>query len=154
MPNRSGSAGCRSAHADGTLEDVLGNLGVTILSVMKLLGFENSAAVDPTWIRAYGAHFKTKADCTGAINFPLDFATGKWYDSRPEAPARPRRSVANRPCLPRACATGDSAGNGARPFPRGVSGGAVTEIEGAGHFCQEDQPLLLVALVEQFIQLT
>ena len=45
------------AHAEGTLEEVLGNLRVTVLSVMKLLGFENSAAVDQTWIRAYSAHF-------------------------------------------------------------------------------------------------
>ena len=66
------------ASADGTLEEVLGNLGTTILSVMKLVGLQNMVAVDRTWIRVYGAHSRTKEDCKGAIDFPLDFFTGKW----------------------------------------------------------------------------
>lgn len=32
--------------------------------------------------------------------------------------------------------------------------GAVVELRDAGHFCQEDQPTLLVSLIEQFVQLT
>ncbi|MGH7823128.1 MAG: alpha/beta fold hydrolase, partial [Candidatus Binatia bacterium] len=65
---------------EGWLEEVLGNLGSTVLSVMKLIGFENSAAVDETWIRAYSAHFRTKADCKGAIEFPLDVAKRRIVD--------------------------------------------------------------------------
>ena len=30
----------------------------------------------------------------------------------------------------------------------------VVKLENAGHFCQEDQPDTLVALIDQFIQLT
>ena len=41
----------------GTLNGILGELGSTILSVMKIIGFQNSAAVDDTWIRAYSAPF-------------------------------------------------------------------------------------------------
>jgi haloalkane dehalogenase len=32
--------------------------------------------------------------------------------------------------------------------------GAVVELPNAGHFCQEDQPEVLTALIEQFMQLT
>jgi len=145
----------RKAHADGTLEEVLGNLRVTVLSIMKLIGFENSAAVDQTWIRAYSAHFETKEDCKGAINFPLDFVTGKWArfqaggPSEVEAirhkPAMLAEGLRDRAILPEIALNHFRAA-----FPEGV----VVELHGAGHFCQEDQPAILVALIEQFVQLT
>jgi cis-3-alkyl-4-acyloxetan-2-one decarboxylase len=143
------------AHADGSYEQVLGNLSVTILSVMKLLGFENSAAVDQTWLRAYGAHFQSKADCKGAIDFPLDFVTGKWARFQAGGPsdvAAIRRKPAmlaeglrDRAILPEIAID---------HFRAAFPNGAVVELRDAGHFCQEDQPTLLVSLIEQFIQLT
>jgi cis-3-alkyl-4-acyloxetan-2-one decarboxylase len=143
----------RSAHADGSLEDVLGNLRVTILSVMQLLGFENGAVADQTWIRAYGAHFQTKADCKGAINFPLDFATGRvkfqtdprQVETLRRKPAMLAEGLRDRAILPETVLT---------HFREAFSDGAVTEMENAGHFCQEDEPALLIALIKQFIQLT
>ena len=39
-------------------------------------------------------------------------------------------------------------------FQTGFPAGAVVELEGAGHFCQEDERKILVALIEQFLQLT
>jgi cis-3-alkyl-4-acyloxetan-2-one decarboxylase len=145
----------RKAHADGTLEEVLGNLSVTLLSVMKLLGFENSAAVDQTWIRAYSAHFQTKEDCKGAINFPLDFVTGNWarfqaggpreVEAIRHKPAMLAEGLRDRAILPEIALTHFRAA-----FPEG----AVVELHDAGHFCQEDQPAILVALIEQFVQLT
>ncbi len=56
----------------GTLRGLLGELGSTVLSVMKIIGFQNSAAVDETWIRAYSAPFPDRESCIGAIEFPLD----------------------------------------------------------------------------------
>ena len=144
----------RSAHADGSLEDVLGNLRVTIVGVMKLLGFENSAVIDETWIRAYGAHFRTREDCIGAINFPLDFATGrvKFQTGDPREREEIRRKPAmlaeglrDRAILPETALT---------HFRTAFQRGAVIELERAGHYCQEDEPEMLVALIEQFIQLT
>jgi cis-3-alkyl-4-acyloxetan-2-one decarboxylase len=44
---------------------------------MKIMGFENSAAVDSNWIAAYSAAFPTKDDCVGAIEFPLDAVLGR-----------------------------------------------------------------------------
>jgi pimeloyl-ACP methyl ester carboxylesterase len=145
----------RRAHEDGSLEEVLGNLGVTVLSVMKLLGFENSAAVDPTWIEAYSAHFRTKADCIGAINFPLDFVTGRWarfqaggpaeVEALRRKPAMLAEGMRDRAILPDVVLS---------HFRTAFPGGSIVELPAAGHFCQEDQPALLVALIEQFMQVT
>ena len=145
----------RKAHADGSYGEVLGNLGVTVLSVMKLLGFENSAAVDATWLRAYGAHFQTKADCRGAIDFPLDFVTGKWarfqaggpadVEAIRRKPAMLAEGMRDRAILPEIALA---------HFRAAFPSGAVVELPDAGHFCQEDQPRALVALIEQFMQLT
>jgi pimeloyl-ACP methyl ester carboxylesterase len=145
----------RAASEEGSLEQVLGNLGATVLSVMKKLGFENTAAVDDTWIRAYSAHFRTRADCEGAINFPLDFVTGKWarfqaggdaeIDAIRHKPAMLAEGLRDRAILPEIALA-----HFREAFPRG----AIVELKNAGHFCQEDQPAVLVALIEQFLQLT
>jgi cis-3-alkyl-4-acyloxetan-2-one decarboxylase len=145
----------RRAHEDGSLEEVLGNLGVTVLSVMKLLGFENSAVADQTWIDAYSAHFQTKPDCIGAINFPLDFVTGKWARFQGggqdeiaavrRKPAMLAEGLRDRAILPAIVI-----GHFRAAFPEG----SIVELAATGHFCQEDQPALLVALIEQFIQFT
>jgi pimeloyl-ACP methyl ester carboxylesterase len=145
----------KKANDEGTLEQVLGNLGVTALSVMKLLGFENSAAVDETWIRAYGGHFRTKADCLGAINFPLDFLTGKWarfyadgagnVEAVRQKPAMLVEGLRDRAIFPDVVIAHVRAA-----FPHA----AVVELEHAGHFCQEDAPETAIALIEQFLQLT
>jgi len=37
-----------------------------------------------------------------------------------------------------------------RLFPKGP----LVELENVGHFCQEDAPVTLVALIHQFIQMT
>lgn len=142
-------------HKAGTLEEVLGNLGCTILSVMKKLGFQNSAAVDETWIRAYAAPFPDRASCIGAIEFPLDAYLQRirdfiiegfsGVDALKEKPAmlaegledyaiNPQRAVADFKAL----------------YPNGP----VVMLPGVGHFCQEDAPETLVALIQQFIQMT
>ncbi len=64
-------------HEVGTLAEVLGNLDTNILSIMKIIGFENSSVVDANWIAAYGAPFRTRDDCIAAIEFPLDALLGR-----------------------------------------------------------------------------
>ena len=64
-------------HEAGTLHETLGHLGSNVLSVMKIIGFENSEAVDDAWIRAYSAPFPDKESCIGAIEFPLDAYLGR-----------------------------------------------------------------------------
>jgi len=120
---------------------------------MKLLGFENSKVVDQTWIDAYSAHFQTRQDCIGAINFPLDFALGRAEfqtgdEEKVEAvrrkPAMLAEGMRDKAILPEVVISHFRAA-----FPRG----AVIQLENAGHYCQEDAPETLVALIRQFMQL-
>ncbi|KAG9591459.1 hypothetical protein KCV01_g11474, partial [Aureobasidium melanogenum] len=64
------------AEGEGRLESVLGELGFSILSTLKLNGFENHAVIDDTWIEAYGAPFATPGECLGAIGWAKGFAIG------------------------------------------------------------------------------
>jgi len=145
----------RRAQGDGSLDEVLGNLGVTALSVMKLLGFENSSVADWTWIDAYSAHFRSKADCIGAINFPLDFVTGKWARFQAGGP-REVEAIRQKPAMlaeglnDRAILPEIAIEHFRTAFPQG----SVVELPEAGHFCQEDKPEVLLALIEQFAQVT
>jgi pimeloyl-ACP methyl ester carboxylesterase len=141
--------------AEGNLEEVLGNLGSTILSVMKIIGFENSAAVDETWIRAYSAPFPTKADCKGAVEFPLDVALGRIAEYAAEGlegvealkqkPAMLIEGMRDR-AIPAEIALADFRGL----YPNGP----VVTLDAAGHFIQEDAPEICVALIQQFLQMT
>ncbi len=137
----------------GTLAEVLGNLGSNVLSVMKIIGFQNSAAVTDTWIRAYASAFPTPADCKGAIEFPLDvhlqriapyvaegFGGVEALKSKPAMLAEGMHDHA----IPPDWAIGDFRAL----FPQGP----VVTLEHAGHFCQEDAPETLVALIQQFVQ--
>jgi len=142
-------------HEAGTLHEVLGNLGSTILSVMKIIGFQNSAAVDQTWIRAYSAPFPDKESCIGAIEFPLDAHLQRireymiegfpGVDALKEKPAMLAVGLEDYAIAP------EQAINDFRSL---YPNGPVVTLPGVGHFCQEDAPQTLVALIQQFIQMT
>jgi haloalkane dehalogenase len=137
----------------GRTEAVLRNLGSTVLSVMKIIGFENSAAVDDTWIRAYSAPFGTPEECVGGHEFPLDAYLGRIRDytiegakglaELKEKPAMLAEGMRDK-AIPPETAIADFEG----VWPEGP----VIRLPNAGHFCQEDVPDTLVALVDQFIQ--
>jgi pimeloyl-ACP methyl ester carboxylesterase len=140
---------------NGRTEAVLRNLGSTVLSVMKIIGFENTAAVDDTWIRAYSAPFETSEECVGAVEFPLDAYRGRirdyviegiaGLDALKAKPAMLAEGMCDHAILP-AIAIADFEGVWpSRPIVR---------LPGVGHFCQEDAPQTLVALIDQFIQST
>lgn len=139
----------------GDLEEVLGNLGSTILSVMKIIGFQNSAAVTDTWIRAYSAPFPDKASCIGGIEFPLDVHLGRIRDYVMEGVSGVD-ALKQKPAMlavglhDKGIAPDHAIGDFKALFP----GGPVVELPDAGHFCQEDAPETLVALIRQFIQMT
>jgi len=135
----------------------LENLKYTVLSVMKLIGFQNSAAIDEDWIKAYSAPFQTKEECLGAIEFPIDASTGRFADEHamemPSAELKAR--VKKMPAM---------LVNGIHDFaqPQGFTFGAFRDVFGddkptltlpnAGHFAQEDAPETLVALIQAFVQ--
>ena len=140
---------------DGTYYEVLGNLGTTVLSVMKILGFENTAVVDETWMHAYSAPFENKEECKGAIEFPLDVALQRVANYVKEGirgveelrkkPAMLAEGMCDR-AIPPARAIAD--------FRILFPNRPIVELENVGHFCQEDAPDTLVALIQQFMQMT
>lgn len=138
---------------NGRTEAVLRNLGSTVLSVMKIIGFENTAAVDDTWIRAYSSPFDSPEECVGGHEFPLDAYLGRIRDytiegakglpALKEKPAMLAEGLCDR-AIPPELAIADFEGI----WP----GRPVVRLPGVGHFCQEDAPETLVALIEQFVQ--
>lgn len=134
---------------------VLSNLGATILSVMKRIGFERTGHVDETWVRAYASAFPTPADCRGALAFPANIGTPAMIETV-------REHIANLPLLaakPAMYVHGEED----RAIPMAMSVGAfrstwpkgpVVTLPGVGHFIQEDAPEAATALIEQFIQMT
>jgi haloalkane dehalogenase len=139
----------------GRTEAVLRNLGSTVLSVMKLIGFENTAVVDDTWVRAYAAPFPTPEECIGGHEFPLDAYLGRIRDYVAEG----FRGLADLQAKPAMLAEG-LCDHGIPPalamadFKGVWPDGPVVELPGVGHFCQEDAPETLVALILQFLQTT
>lgn len=142
-------------HEAGTLDGILGELGSTILSVMKIIGFQNSAAVDDTWIRAYSAPFPDRASCIGGIEFPLDVHLSRFQayildglqngdlDALKSKPAMLAYGLEDR---------GISPDQAIPDFKALYPGAPVVTLPGVGHFCQEDAPETLVSMIWQFMQ--
>lgn len=140
---------------DGSYYEVMGNLGSTVLSVMKILGFENSTAVDETWLQAYAAPFKSKEECKGAIEFPLDVALQRVAGYVKEGAGgveelRKKHAMLAEGMRDRAIPPERAITDFRTLFPKGP----IVELENVGHFCQEDAPETLVGLIQQFIQMT
>ncbi|MBV8192325.1 MAG: alpha/beta fold hydrolase [Alphaproteobacteria bacterium] len=140
-------------HDAGTLHEVLGHLDVNVLSIMKIIGFENSAAIDDNWLAAYGAPFPTAQDCIGAIEFPLDALLGRILPyvregfplvgnlkSKPAMLAVGLKDKAIAPDVQMA------------DFRNLWPDRPIVPLPHAGHFSQEDAPETIVALIQAFLQ--
>jgi pimeloyl-ACP methyl ester carboxylesterase len=142
-------------HDAETLHEILGNLDANALSVMKIMGFENSAAIDSNWIAAYSAAFPTKDDCVGAIEFPLDAVLGRiapyikeglpLLESLKSKPAMLTVGMKDRTIAP---------DRQLADFQAVWPGRLIIKLPNAGHFSQEDEPNTIIALIQQFIQST
>jgi haloalkane dehalogenase len=142
-------------HEAGTLDGILGELGSTVLSVMKIIGFENSAAVDDDWLAAYSAPFPDRASCVGGIEFPLDVHLGRIgpymmagletgnLDAVKAKPAMLAVGLRDHAIHPE---------NAIADFKAIFPDGPINTFAEAGHFCQEDIPHILVPLIHHFIQ--
>jgi pimeloyl-ACP methyl ester carboxylesterase len=138
-----------------TLHEMLGNLGANALSLMKIMGFENSAVVDANWIAAYTAAFPTKEDCVGAVEFPLDALLQRivpyikeglpLVDNLKSKPAMLTVGMKDRTIAPERQIADFQAVWPNRP---------IVKLPNAGHFSQEDAPDTIVALIQQFVQST
>ena len=137
----------------GRTEAVLRNAGSTILSVMKIIGFQEREAIDDTWIRAYSAPFPDWDSAIGAYEFPIDAYSGRIADyviagagGVPAIQAKPAILVEGMEDrgIPPARAIAD--------FRALWPDAPVVELPGVGHFCQEDAPDVLVSNLDHFIQ--
>jgi haloalkane dehalogenase len=138
----------------GTLTGILGEMGSTVLSVMKIIGFQNSSAVDDTWIRAYSAPFPDRASCIGAINFPLDVHYGRFLPFVFET--MEKCDLAALKSKPAMLVSGDkdygiAPDHAVSDFQGLFPSGEIMPVAGVGHFCQEDIPDELVQYLESFI---
>ncbi|MFJ2192767.1 alpha/beta fold hydrolase [Kitasatospora sp. NPDC087861] len=142
------------AHADGTLDAVLGELGYTILSILKLNGFQNNALITDTWLTAYGSAFPTRAEAAGALGWAKGFAVGAHAFETPTVEAR--TALAALPALALWGAADRTLGARhflplfTEAFPRG----RAVELPGVGHYSPEDAPDTVAAVLEQFLATT
>jgi haloalkane dehalogenase len=144
-------------HSDA-FEPTITNLSSTVLSVLKRAGFEHTAHVDETWVRAYASPFPTPSDCLGALRFPLNIGTPETMKFFAETLALPGavQAVKAKPAM---MVTG--AEDRALPCEFAVASfrdmwpdAPVTILPGVGHFIQEDAPEIATALISQFVQMT
>ncbi len=136
-------------------EAALTNLGSTILSVLKRIGFERTAHVDETWVRAYASAFPTPEECKAALAFPRHIGSAATVElmlphlgALPELAAKPAMYVHGEE--DRAIPTDFAVGLFRATWPNGP----VVTLPGVGHFLQEDAPETAIALISQFIQMT
>ncbi len=139
-------------------EPTIRNLGATVLSVMKRMGFERSAHIDETWIRAYSAPFPTAEDCRGAYQFPRNITapeTAEFMLETLEA-AGGTEVLASMHAIgifgedDRAIPTGYAEASFRGIYPHSP----VVRLPGVGHFLQEDAPEAVASMIELFIQST
>lgn len=134
-------------------EPVLRNLGHTALSVLKLMGFQDGANVTDDFVRAYSAPFQSPEECIGAVEFPLDIATGRFPYLDP-----PSDEVVKKVRAKPAMLANGMKDRAVPPdisiamFRQAFGDQPVVELPNAGHFCQEDAPETLVALIQTFVQ--
>ncbi len=141
-----------AAQANGTLEQVLGQLGFNILSTLKLNGFEDNRIITDTWLRAYGAPFPTPQSCAGAIGWAKGFATGAHVFEKPNEATK--KDIGSKPAL---ALWGDAdrtlQGRHFLPlFTAAFPDGLIQHLEGAGHYCFEDAPDRIAAAIGRFLQ--
>jgi pimeloyl-ACP methyl ester carboxylesterase len=140
------------AEKEGSLEPILGHLGFNILSTLKLNGFENNALINDTWLSAYGRHFANPDDCLGAIGWAKGFTNGAHQFAAPDAAAE--RAIRGKPALAvwgmadRTLHAEHFLPLFSAVFPKAP----IHRLAGIGHYCLEDAPDQVAALVSQFIR--
>ena len=142
------------AESEGRLETVLGELGFNMLSTLKLNGFENHALITDTWLRAYGSHFVSPAECAGAIGWAKGFAIGAHRFEAPDAAAK--RAIQSKPAL---AIWGEAdrtlhAEHLLPLFSELFPHAPIYRLASTGHYCFEDSPGDIAAPISRFLQST
>ena len=142
------------AESEGVLEQVLGQLDHTILSTLKLNGFERNEIITKPWIDAYRAPFPTPAQAVGAIGWAKGFATGEHAFEVPDAATK--AALAEKPAL---AIWGEAdrtlhAEQFLPLFRQAFPDGQVHRLPGVGHYSPEDAPDEVARLVAEFVTTT
>ena len=142
-------------YQDKTLDGILGELGSTLLSVMKIPNFTNNNIINDTWINAYSSQFPNRASCKGAINFPLDALLNRIVPYVIEGIKQgDLKSLCAKPAI-LAYGMKDNAiepDYAIRDFKALFPDSKVIEMPNAGHYSQEDEPELLINLIKEFMK--
>ncbi len=142
-------------YQDKTLDGILGELGSTVLSVMKIPNFTNNNIINDTWINAYSSQFPDRASCKGAINFPLDALLNRIVPYIIQGIKEgDLKSLCSKPAI-LAYGMKDRAiepDYAIRDFKALFPGSNVVEMPNAGHYSQEDEPELLINLIKDFMK--
>ena len=140
---------------DKTLDGILGELGSTVLSVMKIPNFTNSEVIDDDWINAYSSQFPDRASCKGAINFPLDALLNRMVPYILEGlKLGDLKSLCSKPAF-LAYGMQDRAiepDYAIRDFKALFPKSKVFKLPNAGHYSQEDEPEVLINLIKDFVK--
>ncbi len=140
---------------DKTLDGILGELGSTVLSVMKIPNFTNSEVIDDDWINAYSSQFPDRASCKGAINFPLDALLNRMVPYILEGfKLGDLKSLCSKPAF-LAYGMQDKAiepDYAIRDFKALFPNSKVFKLPNAGHYSQEDEPEVLINLIKDFVK--
>ena len=138
-----------------TLAGILGELGSTVLSVMKIPNFTNSEVIDDDWINAYSSQFPDRASCKGAINFPLDALLNRMVPYILEGfKLGDLKSLCSKPAF-LAYGMQDRAiepDYAIRDFKALFPNSKVFKLPNAGHYSQEDEPEVLINLIKDFVK--
>ena len=138
-----------------TLDGILGELGSTVLSVMKIPNFTNSEVIDDDWINAYSSQFPDRASCKGAINFPLDALLNRMVPYILEGlKLGDLKSLCSKPAF-LAYGMQDRAiepDYAIRDFKALFPKSKVFKLPNAGHYSQEDEPEVLINLIKDFVK--
>ena len=142
-------------YQDKTLDGILGELGSTVLSVMKIPNFTNNNVINDTWINAYSSQFPDRESCKGAINFPLDALLNRIVPYIIEGIKEgDLKSLCSKPAV-LAYGMKDRAiepDYAIRDFKALFPNSNVVEMPNAGHYSQEDEPELLINLIKDFMK--
>ena len=140
---------------DKTLDGILGELGSTVLSVMKIPNFTKSEVIDDDWINAYSSQFPDRASCKGAINFPLDALLNRMVPYILEGfKLGDLKSLRSKPAF-LAYGMQDRAiepDYAIRDFKALFPNSKVFKLPNAGHYSQEDEPEVLINLIKDFVK--
>ena len=139
------------AESEGVLEEMLGQLDYTMLSTLKLNGFERNEIITETWLEAYRAPFPTPAQAVGAIGWAKGFATGAHEFEKPDAATK--AELAMKPAL---AIWGEAdrtlhAEHFLPLFSETFPNGRVVSLPGVGHYSPEDAPDAVAEFVAEFL---